>query len=412
MPDSFQSPSDGCTAPGNRLAVTESARRIVRECGFDRVGFATAGQSRQADRFRDWLARGFAADMGYLARNAERRCDPREVVHGARSVIVTALHYHPPEHPPGTSGQPTSSQISAELSEDRSARALLSCYAGGTDYHRVVEGRLRRARDELRATHPDHEFRFYVDTGPVLERYWAQESGVGWIGKNTCSIDAARGSYFFIGSIITTLELEPDSPATDHCGSCRLCLDACPTDAFVGPYQLDSRRCISYLNIENRGGIDAELREAMGTWVFGCDVCQEVCPYNRPTRDPIPPDPELVPRKENRSPQLSELASVDSVEKFRARFPRSAVRRAGFAGFVRNLAVALGNSGQRDLLPQLERLAQSAVGREPAVRDALDWARDRLSGRPSVPGASPKENRADGRATARFRTDPGDPEGI
>jgi epoxyqueuosine reductase len=313
----------------------EDIRREALAAGFDRAGFARAGPAPNAGRFREWLARGFAGTMDYLGRNADRRCDPRAVVEGARTVIVLAAHY-------GEAGESDRSCRSGDEAAALAAsgRGEIARYARGTDYHRVIEGRLRFLCGKLFEIFPTERFRWYVDTGPVLERAWAEAAGVGWIGKNGCAIDPVRGSYFFIAVVITTIDLEPDEPSTDHCGTCRLCIDACPTAAIVEPRVVDSRRCISYLNIEHRGPIPEEHRRAMGGLIFGCDICQEVCPFNRPDR--LSGDPELAPRPENLAPTLAELADLSS-EGFAARFPRSAVRRAKWDGFLRNVVIALGN---------------------------------------------------------------------
>ena len=313
----------------------DEIRRLALAAGFDRAGFARAGPAPNAERFREWLARGFAGTMNYLGRNADRRCDPRAVVEGARTVIVLAAHY-------GEAGESNHSCRSGDEAQALAAsgRGEIARYARGTDYHRVIEGRLRSLCGKLSGIFPTERFRWYVDTGPVLERAWAEAAGVGWIGKNGCAIDPVRGSYFFIGSVITTLEIEPDTPSTDHCGSCRLCIDACPTAAIVEPRVVDSRRCISYLNIEHRGPIPEEHREVMGGLIFGCDICQEVCPYNRTDR--LSGDPELAPRPENLAPSLVELVEMPP-ESFATRFPRSAVRRAKREGLLRNVEIALEN---------------------------------------------------------------------
>ena len=223
----------------------EEARRIVLAAGFDRVGFARAGTAPSAARLRAWVERGFAGGMEYMTRALGRRSDPTQVLEGARTVIVAAAHYREPGEPPQA---------------PEAGRARIASYAQGTDYHRVIEARLRAACTRL-AERFSCRSRWYVDTGPVLERDWAQAAGVGWIGKNTCSIDPERGSFFFLAVILTTLELEPDEPSVDHCGTCRACIDACPTGAIVAPHELDARRCISYLTIEHRGVLPEELEE-------------------------------------------------------------------------------------------------------------------------------------------------------
>jgi len=339
--------------------------------GFDRVGFAAAGIAPHAERFRSWLAEGLHGGMEYLARNAAKRMDPTLAVPGVRTVIALALHY----------AEEGAEGISARsLDEARavaaSGRGEISRYAQGTDYHRVLEERLVRLCAALAGRFPEHRHRYYVDTGPVIERAWAENAGIGWIGKNACAIDPARGSYFFIGVVLTTIEVPADEPAADHCGTCRLCIDACPTEAIVAPYRIDARRCISYLNIEHRGSIPPELREPMGGLVFGCDICQEVCPYNRPDR--LGGDPALAPRAENRRPPLEELASLTR-ETFTQRFPRSAVKRAKAAGLVRNAIVAIGNGGRSELIPLLRDLSvRKDFGSDPVLAETLQWAIERL----------------------------------
>ncbi len=241
--------------------------------------------------------------------------------------------------------------------------AHIAAYARGTDYHRVVERRLRAACEALHERY-SARFRYYVDTGPVLERDWAAAAGIGWLGKNTCSIHPQFGSFSFLAAVLTDLEVEPDRPAADHCGTCRLCIDACPTDAIVEPYRLDARRCISYLTIELRGEIPPSLEPDVADMVFGCDICQEVCPHNR--RDELRGDDELAPRRDNLRPQLSDLLALDE-EGFRARFPRSAVRRAKFRGFLRNVMVAIGNVGTLAQGTMLEARARKADVRDDSV---------------------------------------------
>ena len=342
-------------------ALTEDLRKLLLENGFDRVGFAAADTTPGTVEFSDWIDRGYAGNMDYLARNAERRCDPGKVLEGTRSVIVMALHY----------GDDRALGIASPASD----RAEISAYARGTDYHRVIEKRLKNCSRLLKDTFGG-EYRYYVDTGPMLEKAWAQKAGIGWIGKNTCSIDAGDGSYFFLAVILTTLELRPDPPATDHCGSCTLCLEACPTDAFPQPYVLDARRCISYLTIEERGEIVSELEEKMENLVFGCDICQEVCPWNSEPRPGSEPD--LAARQENIFPKLSELAAL-SAESFAARFPQSPIKRTGFRGLLRNTIIALGNSTPRKALELLEELAgREDVQSDPLLSGTLERARSRM----------------------------------
>jgi epoxyqueuosine reductase len=355
------------------LDPREEIRELALGAGFDRVGFARAGPAPHADRFRDWVSRGYAGTMDYLARTAERRSDPREVLEGARSVLVLALHYG------GGAESDRSSRSGGEARDlAESGRGEIARYARGTDYHRLMESRLKKLCGKLVEIAPAHRFRYYVDTGPVLERSWAEAAGVGWIGKNGCAIDPIRGSYFFISVILTTLELSSDAPAGDHCGTCRLCIDACPTAAIVEPRVIDARRCISYLNIEHRGPIPEEHRPAMGGIIFGCDICQEVCPFNRSDR--LGGDQGLDPRPENIAPALAELAQL-SPEGFAARFPRSAVRRAKWTGFLRNVLIAIGNGRRPDHRDLLDRLGEREdIAGDPILIEALSWARKRVRG--------------------------------
>ncbi|HLU47829.1 MAG TPA: tRNA epoxyqueuosine(34) reductase QueG, partial [Planctomycetota bacterium] len=290
------------------------------------------------------------------------------VLPGARTVCVLAMPYR----------DPTTEAFG--IAAPDASRAEISSYARGTDYHRVLEARLRAACEALAREHPDERFRWYVDTGPLLEKAWAAAAGIGWIGKNTCSIHPRHGSFFFLAAIMTTLELEPDAPAVDHCGSCRLCLDACPTGALVEPYVLDARRCLSYTTIELRGEVPPEIEAASGNIVFGCDICQEVCPWNR---DPegARSDPELAPREENIFPLLEDLlaTAASSPEAFAARFPKSAVRRPKARGFLRNVIIACGNSGRPELRAALDELERrDDLRTDPIIGPTLARALGRL----------------------------------
>lgn len=342
--------------------LAERVKSIARALGFDRAGVARLEPTAESRRFADWIERGQHGEMAWLARDVEKRVDPRLLFEGARSALVVALVYD---------------DGSRSDSDARVAR-----YARGADYHDVLLPRLRAVGDALEAlVARPVRWRAWVDTGPVLERVLAAHAGVGWIGKNTCVIDPELGSYLFLGVLATDLDLAPDAREADHCGSCRACLDACPTDAFPEPYVLDASRCLSYTTIELRSGIPDPLRAAQGDWVFGCDVCQDVCPWNRRTRREIPPDAgglraALAPREAWRAPTLAWLLSLDE-DAWRAAARRTALRRAKHRGLLRNALVAAGNSGDRSLVPAIERHAR---GPDALLAEHARWALDRLAG--------------------------------
>ena len=296
----------------------------ARELGFDLCGIAPASDHPELAFFREWLDRGYAGDMAYLNRSADRRADVRHVIPSARTVIVTATIYN------------TSRPYSTECADP--GRAHIARYAWGDDYHDVIGGRMQRLLDWMRAESPQaFEARAYVDTGPVQERVYAQYAGIGWIGKNTCVISPQKGSWIFLAEIICSLDLECDRPALDQCGTCTLCIEACPTKAIVAPGVLDSTRCISYLTIEQRGDIPETHREAIGTHVYGCDVCQEVCPWN--AAPPVSDDPAWQPRPDWDGVSVADLAAR-SDDELRRGMKKSAMLRTKISGLRRNLRAA------------------------------------------------------------------------
>ncbi len=342
------------------MLTAAAIKAYARQIGFDACGIAPADRFPELEFFRQWLARGYAGTMHYLVRTAERRADVRAVLPSARSVIVLATVYN------------VDRPYSLERADPGEAR--IARYAWGDDYHEVIKARLAALlvwmRDEAGVP---FEARAYVDTGPVQERVYAQYAGIGWIGKNTCLIHPELGSWLFLSEIICSLALEPDEPAFDQCGTCQLCLEACPTGALVAPRVLDARRCLSYLTIELRGAIPEAQRADLGTHVFGCDICQEVCPWNaEPARSA---DPAWQPRALFDRPQLARLWR-HSDDTWRRALRASALRRAGLTGIRRNLAVAIGNSGDSDALAALDEPPQDRPSlAEPVVAEHVAWAR-------------------------------------
>jgi epoxyqueuosine reductase len=299
----------------------------ARELGFDACGIAPAADHAELRFYREWLDRGYAGQMAYLHRTAERRADVRRVLPAARTVIVTATVYN------------TDRPYSTECADPRSAQ--IARYAWGDDYHDVVGARLEALLAWMRGTCAEpFEARAYVDTGPVQERVYAQHAGVGWIGKNTCVINPELGSWVFLGAIICSLPLEVDAPSLDQCGTCTLCLEACPTHALVAPGVLDSTRCISYLTIELRADIPEEHHAGVGSHVYGCDICQEVCPWNA---QPANAHPAFLAREEYRATPLTDLLRYQQSD-FSRLFRGSAIKRAKLAGMKRN-AAALSATG-------------------------------------------------------------------
>jgi epoxyqueuosine reductase len=299
----------------------DTIQKIAHECGFELAGIAPADPPQDFARYHDWVAQGMAGEMGYLTdRRAEARRDVRNLLPSARSVICVGKLYNTPD-PPQSPGD-----------------ARISRYARGKDYHVTMRAALESMIVRL-TEHETFDWKICVDTAPLLERTYARLAGLGWIGKNTCLINEPLGSWFFLGEIVTSLELEPASPPPDRCGSCTRCIDACPTQAFVPTakgWQLDARRCISYLTIELRGPIPEDLQAGIGDNVFGCDICQDVCPWN--TRAPVTADPDFA----GMPIPLEQLATL-SPEEFRERFQDSPIARAKHAGIVRNAAVASAN---------------------------------------------------------------------
>ena len=304
----------------------------ARELGFDACGIAPAAAHPELKFFREWLDRGYAGEMAYLHRTADRRADVRNVVPSARTVIVTATNYN------------TDRPYSTECASPH--RAQIARYAWGDDYHDVVGARLDALVAWMREASPEpFEARAYVDTGPVQERVYAQHAGVGWIGKNTCVINPRLGSWVFLGAIICSLPLEVDAPSIDQCGTCTLCLEACPTRAIVAPGVLDSTRCISYLTIELRGDIPGEHRAGIGAHVYGCDVCQEVCPWNAVA--PRSADPAWQPRPAWDAVDLVALAER-SDDELEAALRNSSMSRTKAQGLRRNVTIALDNAEKAD----------------------------------------------------------------
>ena len=340
-------------------------RGLAHAAGFDETRIATASPPAVLSRFAKWVEEGHAGIMDYLTDQADRRSDLTVAFPWAKTVIVSALQYDTP-HPYST--------------DSPGDAAWIARYAWGDDYHDVVRKRLEALRASLGREIGAFESRAYVDTGPVAEKAYAVAAGLGSYGKNTCVLNQTLGSWFFIGVLITDLDLAPDLPTTDISGTCRACLDACPTQAFPGPYVLDARRCISYLTIEVKDVIDPELRGAMGRHVFGCDICQDVCPWNRKRR--VSGGPAFEPRPGNLAPSFEELATP-TPEPFQARSRKNPIKRAKRRGLLRNVAVAIGNAGSPEHLALLDTLAGDE---DPIVREHAAWGRERLLARTSGQG--------------------------
>ena len=338
--------------------ITRQLKERAAELGFALAGVAPAAAPAGADRFDQWLAAGYAGQMHYLADRRDAYRHPDNVLDGARSVVMLAMNYRtsePVAAPPGT--------------------GRVSRYAWGeADYHDLIRARLNALAEFLRALAPTALVRGVVDTAPLMERELAQTAGLGWIGKNTLLLNRNLGSWFFLAALLTDLELAYDQPhATDHCGTCRACLDACPTNAFPQPYVLDASRCISYLTIELRESMPVALRPHVGEWVFGCDVCQDVCPWN--SHAPASGETAFEPRADSNPLELAALFELDEAA-FRARFRHTPLWRPRRRGMLRNAAIVLGNKRTPDALPALCRGLNDF---EPLVRAACAWALGKYS---------------------------------
>jgi epoxyqueuosine reductase len=351
------------TARGPLTAARIKAEAVA--VGFDLCGIASADSFPELSFLREWLDRGYAGEMHYMHRTAERRADVRAVMPSARSVISLGVVYN------------TDRPYSTENADP--SRAAIARYAWGDDYHVVIERRLNELVARLRAAAGEaFDARAYVDTGPVQERVYAQYAGLGWIGKNTCLINPELGSWIFLAEIICSLPIEPDAPELDQCGTCTLCLEACPTGALVGPRVLDSTRCLSYLTIELKGSIPADRRDAVGDHAYGCDICQEVCPWNPPPPTAVTAQHEWQPRAGLDRPRLLELWRR-SDDELRALLKGSAMKRAGVTRLRRNLAVAVGNSGDPDAAEPLKSHAEPTC-LDPLVTEHVAWAVEKLGG--------------------------------
>ena len=353
----------------------QQIKRLARECGFELAGVTPALPAQDFERFQTWRAAHLAGEMKYLTDvRGDLRADPRHLLPTAQSIVCVGKLYN--------------TNVPRSLDFAQPERGWISRYAWGGDYHEILRAGLERLVEKIAEAHNEaFEWRICVDTAPLLERSYARLAGLGWIGKNTCLINQQQGSWFFLGEVLLSLAIEPDTPPPDRCGTCRRCIDACPTQAIVpgdgAEWQLDARLCISYLTIEKRGNIPDEIRlEATENHVFGCDICQDICPWNQ--RAPLTEDTRFAAREF--APPLQDLAAL-SEDEFRERFRGSPVRRAKYSGFLRNVAIAMGNSAESKMRDPLERLANhpnETVAR--AARRALNV----LKGRDD-------ENRSEGR---------------
>ncbi|MEF3366810.1 tRNA epoxyqueuosine(34) reductase QueG [Methylocystis sp. 9N] len=342
------------------LTLEEEVRRKALELGFDACRFARAeAPPLMSERLRQWLAEGAQADMGWMRENADRRAAPRALWPQAQSLVMLGLNYGP--------------DVDPLAALERRDSAAISVYARHRDYHDIVKGKLKQLAAFMLARAGGGDAKVFVDTAPVMEKPLAEAAGLGWQGKHTNLVSRDFGSWLFLGAIFTTLDLAPDTPETDHCGSCRRCLDACPTNAFPAPYRLDARRCISYLTIEHKGPIPHDFREKIGNRVYGCDDCLAVCPWNKYAQ--ATRETKLKARADLDSPPLGELARLDDAG-FRALFTGSPIKRVGRDRFLRNVLIAIGNSGAEELAAEAERLLGDPA---PLVRGAAIWALGRLA---------------------------------
>ena len=351
----------------NGAATLDLAARIAAEAralGFAACGFAGAGEDPlRSDRLEQWLGEGHHGSMEWMQARAEQRRSPQGLWPAAKSVIALGMSYAPAHDPLALEGS--------------DIHARISVYAQGKDYHDVVKKRLKALARWLVETVPGTQVKVFVDTAPVMEKPLGEAAGIGWQGKHTNLVSPTHGSWLFLGAIYTTLDLAPAGPHRDQCGSCRACLEACPTDAFPAPYRLDARRCISYLTIEHKGAIPEEFRAALGNRIYGCDDCLAVCPWNKFASE-AQAMKEFLPRAELVAPRLAELLALDDAG-FRALFSGSPIKRIGRDRFVRNCLYAAGNSGNRALASQVEALAADP---DPVVADAARWALSRLTSDP------------------------------
>lgn len=337
----------------------EAIRDRAFKLGFDAIGFSRAELGENArHRLQEFLSAGHHGTMGWLADRAERRSHPRALWPDARTVICLGVNYGPAFNP-------------LENIEQKQ-KGNISVYARNRDYHDVVKGMLKHLAQFVVAQAPG-EVKVFVDTAPVMEKPLAAAAGLGWQGKHTNLVSRSFGSWLFLGEIYTTLEIPADPPGRDHCGSCTRCLQACPTDAFTAPYRLDATKCISYLTIEHQGPIPVPLRSAIGNRIYGCDDCLAVCPWNRFAK--ASRHLKLTAREDLQGPLLADLATLDDAA-FRGRFAGSPIKRIGRGRFIRNVAIAIGNSGRPDLLPVAQRLASDS---DPVVAEAGRWSAERLA---------------------------------
>jgi epoxyqueuosine reductase len=345
-----------------QISATELKAQLVSfagEIGFDSCRIAACNAPAHANQFREWLRDDAYGEMNYMQRGEEKRCDPEKVLAGARSIVILALNYFQGN---------TAQSAAATGTTGRIAR-----YAWGEDYHDVIAAKLNKIDEFLRSF--GGQQKSYVDTGPVLERDHAAQAGIGWHGKSTMLIDERLGTWFFLAELLTTLELPPDGPVQDRCGTCDRCITACPTGAITAPHRLDARRCISYLTIELKSAIPVELRPLLGDRVFGCDDCLDACPWNRFARTSR--ETAFAARQSTTGMSLREYLDLSEAD-FRALFKKSPIKRIKRRGFLRNVCVALGNVGDRSDLPALER---AAADPEPLIAEHAAWAIQRICDR-------------------------------